>query len=547
LDGQNYAFNADITLYAIWVAQASNRVTFDSNTATSGTTDSQTANTSTALRANGFSKTGYTFLKWNTAANGTGTSYLDGYVYSFAAPRTLYAIWGQNLTISYSGNTNTSGTPPVPQQYVKGGSDLNISGNTGSLTKTGYTLSGWNTAANGTGTSYALNATNGSFANNTTLYAQWIGATYSIVYVGNGNATGTSPNSQSYVSGGSTITIASNTGNLTKKWSLFNGWNTQADGSGASYAAALTNQTFSADTILYVNWLKTSLYGIEDSEITELQSWNASVSDVTTTVTNPANSSSFTVTIPGSSLPIGTTIKLWELANQNIAKNKIDSSKDYIVNLVLSWVKSDNTIPVASTPITLRISNSTIKQGAVAYQIIGNTVTQLGTANSDGVLSISLTNDPVITITNPAPQNSGGGSGNAVTQPAVDSSTAVTKPTEDTKPVQNKITTVTSKVYFGMNSAVINTSNLKLLKNFINETSKISKISSITIYGYTQPTRIDPNPEVLAAARAKAVAKVFKAQGIEVKIVAVSKGQAPVNNAKSRTALVTISTESLTR
>jgi uncharacterized repeat protein (TIGR02543 family) len=32
----------------------------------------------TKLTANGFSKTGYTFVGWNTKADGTGTSYADG-------------------------------------------------------------------------------------------------------------------------------------------------------------------------------------------------------------------------------------------------------------------------------------------------------------------------------------------------------------------------------------------------------------------------------------------------------------------------------------
>ena len=95
----------------------------------------------------------------------------------------------------------------------------------------------------------------------------------------------------------------------------------------------------------------------------------------------------------------------------------MDPSKDYIVNLVLSWLKDNGvgqaqTVPTASTPITLSISNSTIKKGAIAYQIIGDVVTQIGTATADGVLNLSITEDPVISIANPiveAPNNGGGG------------------------------------------------------------------------------------------------------------------------------------------
>jgi len=53
----------------------------------------QTANVPTALTLNTFTRTGYTFSGWNTAANGTGTAYADGATYSFNADITLYAQW----------------------------------------------------------------------------------------------------------------------------------------------------------------------------------------------------------------------------------------------------------------------------------------------------------------------------------------------------------------------------------------------------------------------------------------------------------------------
>ena len=47
-------------------------VTFDPNGGT-GSMDPQTASVPTALTANTFTRTGYTFSGWNTAANGSGT------------------------------------------------------------------------------------------------------------------------------------------------------------------------------------------------------------------------------------------------------------------------------------------------------------------------------------------------------------------------------------------------------------------------------------------------------------------------------------------
>src|SRR5450830_1857833 len=55
------------------------------------------------------------------------------------------------------------------------GSTVTVLGNTGSLTQTNFAFAGWNTAANGSGTSYSAAATF-TIGANTTLYAQWTAA-----------------------------------------------------------------------------------------------------------------------------------------------------------------------------------------------------------------------------------------------------------------------------------------------------------------------------------------------------------------------------------
>jgi hypothetical protein len=60
-------------------------------------------------------------------------------------------------TVTYNGNGNTSGTAPADQTKTHDVA-LTLQTNTGSLAKTGYTFSGWNTAADGSGTSYAEGA-----------------------------------------------------------------------------------------------------------------------------------------------------------------------------------------------------------------------------------------------------------------------------------------------------------------------------------------------------------------------------------------------------
>jgi uncharacterized repeat protein (TIGR02543 family) len=137
LDGQNYAFTSDVSLYAIWVAQTNNNLVFDGNGSTSGSTATQTASSSTLLSANGYLKTGHTFRNWNTAANGTGVTYQSNYVYSFASGRTLYAQWGENITVSFNANGADSGNVPSTQSTYVGSPGINLPLNSGNLRKAG--------------------------------------------------------------------------------------------------------------------------------------------------------------------------------------------------------------------------------------------------------------------------------------------------------------------------------------------------------------------------------------------------------------------------
>ncbi len=58
--------------------------------------------TATALPANTFTKTDLNFLGWNTKADGTGTAYANGASVSLDSDTTLYAQWGDGLTITSS-------------------------------------------------------------------------------------------------------------------------------------------------------------------------------------------------------------------------------------------------------------------------------------------------------------------------------------------------------------------------------------------------------------------------------------------------------------
>ena len=140
-------------------------VNFNANGGT-GTMSSQVAAVTTALSTNTFTRDGFTFAGWTTAADGTGGSYAPGANYSFASDATLYAKWAA-ITYSVTFNAN-GGTGTMSSQVAAVTTALS----TNAFICDGFTFAGWNTAINGSGVSYSPGA-GYSFAVDATLYAQW--------------------------------------------------------------------------------------------------------------------------------------------------------------------------------------------------------------------------------------------------------------------------------------------------------------------------------------------------------------------------------------
>ncbi|MBR6089408.1 MAG: InlB B-repeat-containing protein, partial [Anaerolineaceae bacterium] len=101
----------DITLYAIW-QQEQVKITFDGNGNTAGTvpaaiTESYTGEF-TAPDFEGAEKNGKVFVGWDTSNKAANAAYKVGNTYPMPASNTrLYAVWKDNVTISFDPNTGT--------------------------------------------------------------------------------------------------------------------------------------------------------------------------------------------------------------------------------------------------------------------------------------------------------------------------------------------------------------------------------------------------------------------------------------------------------
>jgi uncharacterized repeat protein (TIGR02543 family) len=155
-------------------------------------------------------------------ANGTGTTINAGDIKNnFSANLPLYVQW--NSTITYDSNTATTGTVPSPTTAKSSAAVTTLATNSGTLARPGYTFSGWNTSANGSGSNYAAGLTTYSSPGDITLYAQW---NSTITYNANGSTSGTVPAATTAKGDAPNTTLATNTGTLAKTNYVFDGWNT---------------------------------------------------------------------------------------------------------------------------------------------------------------------------------------------------------------------------------------------------------------------------------------------------------------------------------
>ena len=259
--GDEWTLQGSGTLYACWAGTAQT-LTYHGNGATGGNTAAQSGKTGDELttNANGFTRDGYTFVRWDTAKDGSGTAYGEGkngvsqYVMK-PAGNDLYAIWKANpATIQYRNDwPNTTGS--TPDTTGNTGDTVTISQN--SFDRPGYTFTGWSTSKRGDpslqpGDKHTLEP------RTTTVWAQWKADPAHLVYNSN---IGTVGSETKTVDGVVDQTVKTITNPFDRPGYTFSGWNTQADGKGKAYATgadyvltANDKSTPKNTSVLYAQW-----------------------------------------------------------------------------------------------------------------------------------------------------------------------------------------------------------------------------------------------------------------------------------------------------
>lgn len=198
-------------------------------------------------------RTGYTFLGWSLSSTATSASYQPGGSITLTASDILYAVWKANTyTVSYNANGGSGAPSNQTKTY---GVTLTLS-NT-KPTRTGYTFSAWNTAQNGSGTSYAPG---GSYTANAaaTLYAQWQANAYAVAFDAQGGSVTPASKSVTYGQPYGALPVPERPGYR------FDGWFTAA--AGGTQVTAETVVTVTAAQTLYAHWTVQSIVHVKGAD-----------------------------------------------------------------------------------------------------------------------------------------------------------------------------------------------------------------------------------------------------------------------------------------
>ena len=262
-------YTTTITLYAIWADKCT--LYYNSGDC-EGTAPFEVTNIvpGTLVKVSDKGELTGEFVGWSTSILEpySGKFYYPGDDILITSDTTLYAVV-ENYTITFDANGGR-GSMSVQSMSTKVAMPINSN----HFNKDGNLFYKWNTLANGSGTYYE-DGESVRLTSNLTLYAIWgIGVTY----YPDGADSGTVPK-PTVIQAAGPLTLAINSGSLQKAGCTFGGWNTEDDGTGITYAAGATIDSFTTTTVLFALWNCDVIY--KDGNITKHTDHTVSGREVT--------------------------------------------------------------------------------------------------------------------------------------------------------------------------------------------------------------------------------------------------------------------------
>jgi uncharacterized repeat protein (TIGR02543 family) len=522
----------DVTIFAIWSINTYT-LYYNANGGT-GTIAAQPGQFGKILPVSTFVPTrpGFTFVGWNTGADSLGDDAGAGFTLP-GSDVTLYAKWAAiNYSISYNGNGGTASQSP---QTGTLGETITL--RSAAATRSGFHQNGWNTLANGSGTSFAEA---GSFpvpASNTVLYAVWVANTFNVIYNPNGGAGAALSQIRAV---GSTVTVGDS--DFVRPGYTFTQWNTLPNGSGTDYPRTTGTFTMPAQVkVLYAKWIP--------NQITITFDLNGGTGAAPS---EPAQDFGTALPLPNDTgfSNAGKVLVGWNTQADGLG--------------VTHAPEASFTLPTASTTVYAKWesvffavgfesnggSGAPADQFLAAGQLANLTTSQptrsgydfsswrdvgQATTFSSGASFVMPPNN-LIMVANWTVRTSsvgGGGSGGGVSTTPPSTPSPFPEPTVKAKKV-------TQTVFFGGDSAVLTKATKARLKRLATRIEGFGRASSIVVIGRVNGTRITTFDARLSRQRAANVTRYLKTLGVSGTYRLQAAGVAPEKGAKARRADITI-------
>ena len=530
---------SNVTLYAIWSLNAYT-LYYNMNGGV-GSISPQPARYGNSVTVSNTAptRTGFTFAGWNTDALGTGTNYNGGSSLTMPASNvTLYAKW---TAVDYSVVYNANGGPVAPanQTQLHAGNTVTLSAST--PTYTGYRFNGWNTRADGTGTTYLESGSLTMPASNVTLYAVWVAVSLDLLYNANGGTGAPAPGTATT---GSTVTVTSTT--PTRAGYNFTGWNTAANGSGTAQANASTFTMPNSAVTLYAQWVQKSItlhYDLNGGSAK--QSMDAPADDVlsfdSVDVLDPANTIEKTngTFVAWNTRADGTGTSYapesdFRMPDSDVTLYAQWSGVYYVVEYNANGGSGEPAAQLAAAGENVSLANTApVLNG---YEFTGWTeVTQGNTYTAGAALTMPATNITMLANYRIRSASVGGNTNAPTPTPPTEGQGPTPPPVVEVAPL-----TVKERVYFKGDKSDLLPATIVALKKLIAIAKKRGVAASITIIGRVKETNDKSYDMKLSKARAVNVANYLKKAGLKGPYKVTAAGISPENKWISRRVEITV-------
>ena len=124
------------------------------------------------------------------------------------------------------------------------------------------------------------------------------------------------------------------------------------------------------------------------------------VAGTTTHLAYQLRISSGVISVPPGALPTGTVVSIYPAKDPAALMSKLPAGQSYLISFAVSWVAPNGTSPTAKPPLTMTVTDPSIKAGDTIYALTSSGLKAVGVATKNGMATVSFTGDPDFVVAN---------------------------------------------------------------------------------------------------------------------------------------------------